>query len=457
MPLVLTQSGTLVWRQYNTDGVSGSGNHQPVQADIVVWARELEARASNGLNFSVKDRDLSTPPGSPAVGDRYILGPGSLGGAWSAFLNNDIVEWNGSAWLRETPGKERRAWIDDESAAALYTGSAWKQQFPVGGLTPQGRLTIQSGTPIQTADQLTKTTIFYAPFLGQYLPLYDGSDIRATSFLSGPTDDVGLSFVMAGSANWPIGSVFDIFATLIAGVPTLCSCVWTSTTSRGTGANTPELQLFAGLKTNKNQMTNARTASGVITVVANQGLYLGTFYATANGTTAMSIHPNAASGGSNNFLGLYNAHNARPIIAKSQDSTTSWTYASSTTRLANNNANNRINFIDGEGIRQWRAWYGVSVAPGSASANAATVGVEIDNISNFSGGAGAGAHLGQAAFVGATQFGCQVSGFYAPYPITNGQGSFLGLHFAQAMEQSTAVSMTFFGNDFMMLTFEWDN
>lgn len=126
MPLVLTQSGTLVWRQYNTDGVSGSGNHQPVQADIVVWARELEARVTNGLNFSVKDRDLVTPPGSPAVGDRYILGSGALGGAWSAFSNDDIVEWNGSAWLRETPSKERRAWVDDEDRAVVFDGTDWQ-------------------------------------------------------------------------------------------------------------------------------------------------------------------------------------------------------------------------------------------------------------------------------------------------------------------------------------------
>jgi len=44
----------------------------------------------------VLDKDLSTPPGSPNSGDRYIVkSPGA--GAWSGH-DNDIAEWNGTSW-----------------------------------------------------------------------------------------------------------------------------------------------------------------------------------------------------------------------------------------------------------------------------------------------------------------------------------------------------------------------
>lgn len=44
---------------------------------------------------------LGTPPGSPSVGDRYIVGPNATG-AWVG-QSNTIATWNGSAWTFETP------------------------------------------------------------------------------------------------------------------------------------------------------------------------------------------------------------------------------------------------------------------------------------------------------------------------------------------------------------------
>jgi hypothetical protein len=38
-----------------------------------------------------------------------------------------------------------------------------------------GRLTLQSGVPVMTTTQAAKTTVYYCPYIGQFLPLFDGS------------------------------------------------------------------------------------------------------------------------------------------------------------------------------------------------------------------------------------------------------------------------------------------
>ncbi len=45
---------------------------------------------------------LSTPPGSPSTADRYLVGDAPTGD-WSA-LENEVVEWTGSAWSQLTSG-----------------------------------------------------------------------------------------------------------------------------------------------------------------------------------------------------------------------------------------------------------------------------------------------------------------------------------------------------------------
>lgn len=46
---------------------------------------------------------------------------------------------------------------------------------PLEALACDGRLTLLSGTPVPTTDQLAKTTIYFAPFRGNRIALYDGS------------------------------------------------------------------------------------------------------------------------------------------------------------------------------------------------------------------------------------------------------------------------------------------
>lgn len=83
------------------------------------------ALAKQGMEYqdSVKDKDLSTPPGSPVVGDRYIV-KATGAGAWVG-KNNSIAEWSGTAWIFTTPNVGTTLFVDDESKQYSWNGTVW--------------------------------------------------------------------------------------------------------------------------------------------------------------------------------------------------------------------------------------------------------------------------------------------------------------------------------------------
>jgi hypothetical protein len=74
-------------------------------------------------HLSVKDRNLATPPGSPAAGDTYIVGP-SPTGAWEGKANQ-VAVWSGTAWVFGTPRVGWVAYIEDEEVLSVYKAAGW--------------------------------------------------------------------------------------------------------------------------------------------------------------------------------------------------------------------------------------------------------------------------------------------------------------------------------------------
>ena len=75
-------------------------------------------------HLSVKDRDLTGPPGSPVSGDSYIPAATATG-AWAG-KEKQIAVWDGSAWVFS--GAPREGWVasvDDEDVMIRYNGSIW--------------------------------------------------------------------------------------------------------------------------------------------------------------------------------------------------------------------------------------------------------------------------------------------------------------------------------------------
>jgi hypothetical protein len=102
------------------------------------------------VQMAVKSRIVTTPPASPADGDRYIVAAGATG-AWATWDFN-IAYYVDGAWMKLVPQQGWLAWIEAESVHVRWDGSAW------GGLSSSGSVawgsitgTLSSQTDLQSA------------------------------------------------------------------------------------------------------------------------------------------------------------------------------------------------------------------------------------------------------------------------------------------------------------------
>lgn len=294
---------------------------------------------------------------------------------------------------------------------------------------PQGRLTLTSNTPILTADATAQTSIYYTPYIGNVVPLYGGAGFAPITFTQ---LTLALDSNSGHTGYQASGSLFDLFLFLNSGVLTLgTGPAWTSTTARGTGAGTTQLTQTNGLWVNTVQITAKIDATATtVTVPASQGTYVGTMYATANGQTGVAFTPAAGAGGSNTFVGLWNAYNRVRVTSRSQDSTNNWTYTSPTWRSADNSASNRVSWIDGLQQSSVESIYQISAANFSGGGQL-QVGVNFDSTSATPTGV-----WGQVS----TSTNNNVVSFNNTPPL-------LGLHFAQAMEAASGATATVNANN----------
>ena len=93
---------------------------------------------------------------------------------------------------------------------------------PVAG----GRLTLESNVPISTSDQTAKTTIYYTPYMGNKLSLYN-----TTTGLWTVHEFAQLSHSLSGETA---DKNYDIFAKSTNGVVSLEALIWTADTTRAT-------------------------------------------------------------------------------------------------------------------------------------------------------------------------------------------------------------------------------
>jgi hypothetical protein len=298
-----------------------------------------------------------------------------------------------------------------------------------GASSPQGRLTLVTATPVLISDQTAKSTVYYDCFNGKSVPYYNG-----TSDQVDPIGGCEVSMTMATSSTGVTnsGGVFDVF-WVHAGANRICVVTngsgggWASDTAgsntgRGTGYSA--VHNTRGYWTNTNSLTHCYNgATDYGSVSADQATYLGTLYTTAAGQTGMAFTPAAAAGGTNNFLGLYNAYNRVRVSAISRDSTSSWTYASTTWRAADGSNSNRISYVDGLAQSTVIAAWNVANANGPGNA-----GVDCNSTT--------------AAPGFAVQSGSTLAGGEA---LTDRCSPAYGLNYVQAMEASASGTQTFFG------------
>jgi hypothetical protein len=75
------------------------------------------------VQIAVLDRDLATPPGSPAEGDRYIV-PSGASGAWSGHAGKVAARQDGT-WMLYAATEGWVAWVTDEQILLAFDGADW--------------------------------------------------------------------------------------------------------------------------------------------------------------------------------------------------------------------------------------------------------------------------------------------------------------------------------------------
>lgn len=190
---------------------------------------------------------------------------------------------------------------------------------------PQGRITLTTAVPVTTSDVTGATTVYYTPFCGNQVPIYNGASFTMTTFaeLSQATTDNTKSPAAVAASK-----VYDLFVWSDSGtIRCTRGPAWTNDTTPGTGAGTSELQMINGIMTNKVAITNGPGA--------NLGTYVGT------------IRSDGSSQINDSFALRYvaNAYNQVERGMSVVDTTDSWTYTSTTWRQARATAANQLAYV----------------------------------------------------------------------------------------------------------------
>lgn len=210
----------------------------------------------------------------------------------------------------------------------------------VAPVTPTGRLTLSNATPVMKEDVTGASMIYYTPYVGARVPIYDGSQFVPFVFaqLSATTT----------TGNQLANGVYDLFVFLNPSTQVVTlgfGPAWATATSRGTA----QLSQVQGLWTNQNVINLTNGATPYTGILANKATYVGTVAITATaGQMAMQFKPTTpVAGGTNTWLGVWNAYNRVPTRARSVEIQNFWDYSTQTFRAVNGSNNNRINWVDG--------------------------------------------------------------------------------------------------------------
>lgn len=268
----------------------------------------------------------------------------------------------------------------DYSNAVLYvattTGIAaaavWTAVTPATPpVTPQGRLTLTSNTPVISTGVTAGTSVYYTPHVGNRVPIYDGSAFSNSQFAQ-----LTLSLVASHVAN----AIYDVFVFLNSSTVTVgTGPAWTTATfgsgDRGTGAATTELTRVQGVLVNNVAIT-ARNGSNTYSVAANKATYVGTIL--IDGTNGQ-ISCLLATGISRRW-GVFNAYSRHRQVMRCVNPAESWITTTASWRAANNDTTNSITIIQGLVEDSSRAEYSVNALP--AGSGVLYIGIGLNDSTN---------------------------------------------------------------------------
>ncbi len=319
-----------------------------------------------------------------------------------------------------------RAFCGTNGQSVVRTAGTWVCGLPSVGtisatITPQHRITLATATPVMTASQAAKTTVYVTPYSGNLIPLYDGATFTAVAFAEtsqATTDNTKSPAAVAAS------SVYDVFCWSDAGT-NRCTRgpAWTNTTTRSAGT---ALVMVNGIYLNNAGITNGPGAS--------RGTYVGSIC--SDGASQINyIFGASASGGTAANFCVWNAYNRVSTTTTVTDSGVSYTYNNATIRQARASSGNQITFLLGLSEDGVIASYSGKCAPVISTSGRCQFGLGFDSITVMSrppffgrnNSATNGMNFGGSA-VGLNLFG-------------------IGVHYAAALESDPDASGATFDQD----------
>ena len=210
-----------------------------------------------------------------------------------------------------------------------------------------GRLTLTTAVPVTTADVTAAGTIYFTPYRGNRVALFDGSKWKVYPFTE-------VSLALTATSGKP----YDVWLYDNAGTLTLETLVWTNDTTRATALVT---------------QNGVLSKTGALT-----RRYLGTFYASGSNTTEDSY--------AKRFVWNYYNRVQRPM-RNAIETANSWAYTTATVRQANANAANQLDFVIGVSEVPVTARLIVSAWNDNAGGNVdIAAGIGLDSTSAFAAG-----------------------------------------------------------------------
>jgi hypothetical protein len=252
--------------------------------------------------------------------------------------------------------------VDDPSGTPVNNKVTARRLFGLLGQIVEGRLTTESGVPVSTSDRTAQSTIYFTPYNGNRIRLYDGTRWRLYVF-----SEISLALTALVSSG-----IYDVFVYDNAGALTLeLSAVWLSNTTRQDALTTQD--------------------GVVVKSGATTRLHVGTIRTTGAATTEDSGGGVTTQTGGKRFV--WNRYNQVRRSLAVFDSTDSWSYATATVRQANAATGNKVEYVTGDAGTSAGAIV-LAIGYFNGASVGGRVGVGVDSVTAFSGVVQSGFSLG---------------------------------------------------------------
>lgn len=402
----------------NIEILTGAGIGTGVAGSLLIGGYSVDVTSNDDINLV----SLVTILGDPSVsapGTLRFLDP--AGDNYIEFVAPALADDFSYTLPDVFPG------FDGDVLSCTTDGiMSWKKSTDISAI-PGGRLTLTTQVPVTTSNVTAATTLYYMPFMGDRIALFDGTSWGVYSFseksikltdaqtgtrtngsavITGLTDTSQLvrgmhadgtgmhasatiasidsatqvtlsnnasssgtstiTFSLAGDTN------YDVFGVIRSGALKLqFGLAWS-----GVGTRTSNLGTQDSVYVNDAVIASGDSNS----IAAKCGRYLGTIRTTSTiGQTEDSYVNGSVVGGKRL---VWNMYNRRLRAAAVVDTTDSWTYASGGGfRPANNNSANSVQIVTGLAEDMTRSIVYAGVAPTGGTNQSGTVGVGLNSTS----------------------------------------------------------------------------